>query len=170
MSDIQSNLNSPAWWFSAVIVALLINMASSYAKPWTDTIFLRLGHRWRTRTEAKRLQFEEQVKRNVENPDILMDSAQRETRSRLRAISLFLLGFFLLNLSNLSAHQTGKSTTFASATALDLIYFGATMVGFVLVMMSLVFMSAADRLEDVATKANQAKISAHSANQRSDDA
>jgi hypothetical protein len=158
MTEIQSNLNSPAWWFSAVVIALLINLVSSYAKPWTDNLFQGVGHRWRTRTEVKRNQFEEQVRKNVANPVMLEDSVQRELRSRQRAIFFILLGLFLISIGTVSGHQTGKSTSFAGATALDLVFFTAQMFGFAAIAMSLTFMTKADRLEDVITRANKAKL------------
>ena len=49
MPTIREMLSSWAWWFSAVGVALAINLAAAYLKPWTDQRFARRVHSWKLR-------------------------------------------------------------------------------------------------------------------------
>ncbi|MBI3174938.1 MAG: hypothetical protein HYZ25_14530 [Chloroflexi bacterium] len=54
MIEILGNLNSPAWWFTAVVVAIIINLASSYLKEPLDNSLSKVSSWWRFRSEKQK--------------------------------------------------------------------------------------------------------------------
>jgi hypothetical protein len=41
MKELLNDLLSLRWWVSVVIVGILVNLVSDYAKPWTDRVLSR---------------------------------------------------------------------------------------------------------------------------------
>jgi hypothetical protein len=96
MQEILVNLGSPAWWFSAIVVAFLINLGSAYAKPSVDKYGSKLSSAWRNRSEESRRQFECRVQALIESPQVLAWAFESEIRYRLNSIILFLFSTFML--------------------------------------------------------------------------
>ena len=90
MQEIIGNVASPAWWFSAILIALIVNIVSAYAKPWTDKVLSRISTSWRNRTERNKEKFKAAVEILVQSPQALAAAFEDELRSRLRAIIFFL--------------------------------------------------------------------------------
>ena len=49
MLTVREMLSSWPWWFSAVIVAVAMNLAAAYLKPWTDRQLAGRFHSWKLR-------------------------------------------------------------------------------------------------------------------------
>lgn len=154
MQEISAHLSSSAWWFSAVVVALLINMVSSYMKPWTDAKFSAISSRWRQRSARRQEQFEKEVEASLKSPHVLRNNVERESRQRQQAVYMVLLGMFLLFLGPLSGTQVRSDTTVSSASFLDWYYSAMKVVGFLFVVFSIALSKAADRLEEIVITAN----------------
>ncbi len=90
MQEIINNIASPAWWFSAILIAILVNLVSAYAKPWTDKVLSHISTAWRNRTERDRQKFNAAVAILVQSPQSLAFAFEEEVRSRLRAIIFYL--------------------------------------------------------------------------------
>ena len=98
MNEIATNLTSFAWWFTAVIVAILVNLASSYLRDGTDRVWRyakrRLEVRGQPDVRAKRIAesnatFLEQLKSDESLRRFLVEA---EIRARLMSIELMILG------------------------------------------------------------------------------
>ena len=51
MSDSANNLFSPAWWITAVLTGILVNIAGAYLKPRIDGYAGRVSSKWRRRQQ-----------------------------------------------------------------------------------------------------------------------
>ena len=100
MPEIIASVASPAWWFSAILIALLVNLVSAYAKPWTDNVLSRISVSWGNRTARDREQFRAAVAILVESQQELAAAFENEVRSRLRNIVflLFVVMFILFSI------------------------------------------------------------------------
>lgn len=86
MDAITKELSNPAWWFTAVLAAIAINILSSYVKGWTDRHLARWSERRRERSKAERDTWEKEQKTMAVSQSYWHWRAQTETRCRLRAI------------------------------------------------------------------------------------
>lgn len=82
MNEITSQLGSPAWWFSTVLVALLVNLLTSYLKEPADRYLNRRSSKRRAESEAKQAQFQKMVDLAVRNPVLLTYYQSRLSRSQ----------------------------------------------------------------------------------------
>src|ERR1041385_3530437 len=82
MRDFIGNLGSLSWWFSVVLVGILINLAAAYLKPRIDLSWSDFYSRWRERRRAK-----QQLRDNMKAHDLtqLRDDSYRQV---LLAVSL----------------------------------------------------------------------------------
>lgn len=98
MSNIDkmlSDLSSVSWWFTAVFVALLINLISAYAKPWLDRWIDRQSLCHRARRTKRRQDFEDQVDPLISDPYLLLMERLNELRCRIDLV-YFLIGCILM--------------------------------------------------------------------------
>jgi len=97
MNEIKAYLTSPAWWFSAVLVAILINLISAYAKRLLDSIGSKMSSRIRQKFEAKRKRDEDIIEtlRNSPQEQILMGQSAIQLRLRGITYYLFLIIIFV---------------------------------------------------------------------------
>ena len=92
MSEFWLQIQTPSWWVGVVIVGILINLISDYAKPQLDKYMSRTFIWWSLRSEQRR------SARNKIIEKIKVDSQERniyiahEMRYRLRSIEAFLMG------------------------------------------------------------------------------
>lgn len=98
MDDFAKLITTPAWWISTVIVAFLVNIAASYAKP----IFDRLVATWST-NRKRRLKDEKErddavVMYLIDNPQRLVDARTDATFTALRVILALSLAVFWTSL------------------------------------------------------------------------
>ncbi|NOY29157.1 MAG: hypothetical protein GXP28_02965 [Planctomycetes bacterium] len=98
MDDLTKLITTPTWWISTVIVAFLVNIAASYAKPLFDSLVAT----WST-NRKKRLQDEKErddavVTYLIENPQRLVDARTDATYTALRVILALSLAVFWTSL------------------------------------------------------------------------
>jgi uncharacterized membrane protein len=54
MPELSDYLHSPAWWITAVVLAVLLNIISTFTMRGIDRWGGQISTRWSTRTAAKR--------------------------------------------------------------------------------------------------------------------
>ena len=111
MQEIFANLASPAWWFSAIVVALVINLVSAYAKPSTDRLLSKYSAAWRNRSDESRRKFEQRVEILLNSPQALAQASEAEVRSRLRSIHCFAFVIVFLLFTVILSGATGLAIT-----------------------------------------------------------
>ena len=92
MEAIAKELSNPAWWFTAVLAAIAINVISSYAKGWIDRQLARWFESRRNRSNAEREAWEWELKKMAASPSYWAWKAQHEIRCRLRGILYIAFG------------------------------------------------------------------------------
>ena len=68
MDELLKTLASPAWWVTAVVFGLVINLVSAYIKPPIDGLLSRISERWRQRTEEARSKDKREIEALAINP------------------------------------------------------------------------------------------------------
>lgn len=96
----DDGIGSAAWWISSVVVALTVNLASSYLKPRLDTALLRTSAWWRAQSEA-RIEAHRRLVRAV--ADELNLAYLRLIAERARAIEWFVMALLGLGLANIGS-------------------------------------------------------------------
>lgn len=74
------------WWISAVVVGLLINLASAYLKDPIDRTAASLSNRWRTRTAARKETRRLHVVHLRDHPESRSEFRAMEARLRLKGL------------------------------------------------------------------------------------
>jgi hypothetical protein len=100
MNEIVESVISPVWWFSTIIIAVLVNIFSAYAKPVVDNVFSKTSTAWRNRTEKQAKKFSEDVTKLANSPLALEEASEKEVRARLEEISFTLGEIFLIIVIN----------------------------------------------------------------------
>ena len=83
MEEIKGYLASPGWWFTAIAMGLLVNLASAYLKRPLDAWLSGVSTRWRARSEAGRARFDRRV--------ALFRSGDAESRTWFRLLISLLI-------------------------------------------------------------------------------
>jgi hypothetical protein len=96
MNEILNELAKPVWWFSVVIAGIAINLLSSYLRSRLDSGTARISIWWRSRSAQKKARWDARVLRLVEDPKELALAMHIETRGRMQAIYLLMIGIFPL--------------------------------------------------------------------------
>lgn len=98
MNEVAGYLSSFAWWFTAVVVAILVNLVSSYLRDGTDWVWRyakrKLENRESGDARAKRIAesnaaFLEQLKSDESLRRFLVEA---EMRARLMSLELLIVG------------------------------------------------------------------------------
>jgi len=74
------------WWVSAVVVGIIINLASDYLKPYIDKILATVSSRWKARVERKSVEFEELVQAHVNDPMLVLLTTAEATRLTVHSL------------------------------------------------------------------------------------
>lgn len=96
MQEISLALTSPLFWFSSLLVALLVNLLSAYAKPCLDRGFSLVSTSWRNRTKANAEKFRAALEYLLQNEDKLHRLYQQEARLRSQAILFLLMAVIMI--------------------------------------------------------------------------
>ncbi len=70
MSEIIQNLGSLAWWFSVVVVGVLVNLISSYWKPKLDSTLDRFSAVLKSKHELNKKQWAEEMESLADDADL----------------------------------------------------------------------------------------------------
>lgn len=95
MKEILQSLTSPTWWFSVVLVGVIINMVSAYLKPTTDAIWARYSSIRRSKQEEGQKKRKEYIEYLRSNPQEQLFCAFREMRHRYRAQLMLVQATFM---------------------------------------------------------------------------
>ena len=128
IAKVLSDLSSWYWWFSVVLVGLLINLASSYLKPQIDAVYGKFTATKREKNEQDRRNFELRVEALVATPSLIALEGFDELRERL--VGLFALaGGFAFAWAGLSVSRATVNSGFVYFAVGAC--FGATLTSFV---------------------------------------
>lgn len=86
MGELVASMRSASWWFTAVFVSLLINLAAAYLKPALDQWRGRYSERRRARNATQHERFEAAVSALADNTE-----ARAHLRYRVTSYQLWLL-------------------------------------------------------------------------------
>ena len=86
MDEFATNLSSPAWWVGVVVVGILINLVSAYAKPILDRITSNFGEKWKRQSSERRRAYEEEISKLVESAELRRHYEHRHLSYMLRAL------------------------------------------------------------------------------------
>jgi hypothetical protein len=97
MNQIIESLLSPYWWFSAVVMAIIVNLLSSYFKPWMDKWWAMRSEKRSVKIAEREKKFEEEVDALSRSYQLLMIEGQRLVSAEITSLGgLFLMSFLLL--------------------------------------------------------------------------
>lgn len=94
-----SDTSSAYWWFSVVIVGVLINVASAYLKPYLDVWYGKVSTKRRFKNEQAKAEFEEHAQALANNPLMIIVTGQDELRYRMYGVLFYLIAMALLSVS-----------------------------------------------------------------------
>lgn len=66
--SVLTNFHDPSWWFSTIVVALLINILSNYLYEWLETMRLKWYARTTTKDLIQRMSLEARIADVAANP------------------------------------------------------------------------------------------------------
>ncbi len=72
MDTISKLLSDPAWWFTAIFIAIVINLLSTYLRDFIDRIFSKLSRKYRLRTIKKDKEGEQLAVHLANDPTMLV--------------------------------------------------------------------------------------------------
>jgi hypothetical protein len=96
MGSIWQEIQKPAWWFTAVVAGLLINLLAAYAKSWTDRIAARFSERRRLRLTDAEERRKQRIVRLTRDVELRHFTAYSELRCLI--LSSYFLLFSILSL------------------------------------------------------------------------
>lgn len=99
MEEIRSSFSSPAWWFSAVFLAILVNVLSAYLKSPIDKLLSKISATWRNRNEAARAKYLEKLNQVAASSELqmihLMEALSLRSKSNGWLVVVVINGLFL---------------------------------------------------------------------------
>jgi len=100
MEELTQMLISPAWWFSVVVVGIIINLFSAYAKPSIDERLSKISTWWRNQTEQQKAERNAFIAMLSKSEHEQIMASSEDLRHRLRSLHFLLLGIFILLVVN----------------------------------------------------------------------
>ena len=156
MQEITANLGSLSWWFTAVLVAIVINIVSKYATTGTDRILSKVSQQWTQRSKQSQSAFQAKVELCILKPFEMQLAISEEMRLRSQAIYSLLFGLTLMLIPALISWPT-PSPVMTGDTGNSLLYVVMSsllrVTGAVMVLVSVRLDSKADSVERVCTLA-----------------
>jgi hypothetical protein len=92
MEEFLRNAVSLSWWIGVVLVGIATSAIAAYLKPWLDRLFGRFSRAWSTRTEARKQDFLERVRKASESEDVRADLRFEVLRTLLFGMSFMAFG------------------------------------------------------------------------------
>lgn len=108
MESFLEQLSSLSWWLSVVVVGIVINLVTAYAKPKLDSSLSSVSGWWRDRTEQQKAERTAKVDFLRSSKDEQIHAALDDLRDRIRALYLLLVGVFFMLLP--AFLELGKAT------------------------------------------------------------
>ena len=99
MDEILNSFSSPAWWFSAVFLAVLVNVVSAYLKSPIDKLFSKVFATWRSRNDLARARYASRLKQIGASSDLqmlcLLEALALRSKSNSWLVVVVINGLFL---------------------------------------------------------------------------
>lgn len=83
----------PVWWVSVVIVGIVINFFSAYAKGWVDIGLSNISEKWRRSSDKRKQDQVRKVELLAESEYARLKAMGGVTQSLIHAVSFQILGF-----------------------------------------------------------------------------
>jgi hypothetical protein len=95
MEKFIQDIATTYWWVSVVIVGIIVNIISSYLKPFLENKLSLVSGYWKQRKEKRKEEFESQVALLAADDRLLSIYALREFRYRIRSVSYLVMSSLL---------------------------------------------------------------------------
>lgn len=138
------DLADPKWWLSAVIVGLLINLASAYLKHPADRLFRFIASRYRDASSKAKARWEQRLQQARESDRALLMEIAREQRHRSQILLSGVVGFGTVVLGDYMLAKVGE---------MDAFLFSVYGVGCAYLLAAIVHMIAASEVRDLVMRA-----------------
>jgi hypothetical protein len=112
MNEILAEVSTAKWWFTTIVVAISINLASSYLKSYADSFLGLISKKYAARLQYRRGKVTNEVAELVHDPEACIDYMAQEMAHRMRAIIWGIAAVFSLIL-----YLSFKMTALMSPTA-----------------------------------------------------
>jgi len=98
MLSSNEEIGSITWWVSVVFVGFIVNIVSTYARPWLDRLFLSNIALWKNRSSAAKRVLAQRVDALISDDRLLRQAEHREIRASLERVrfSVFGVAFMVL--------------------------------------------------------------------------
>lgn len=106
------DIASPYWWVTAVLIGLLVNLASAYLKPVVDRWLTYRSGRQQEKDIAAQAEFMRQVELLASRPDLLLIECFEEQRARLRLLLYFTVSVIAVAISALMIRHLNDADFF----------------------------------------------------------
>lgn len=100
MNELIQMLKSPTWWFSVVVVGIIINLVSAYVKSPIDENLSKISTWWRKRTDKQKKELNAVIENLSKNEHEQVMTAVDDLRERIRSIHLLIFGIFIMLAAN----------------------------------------------------------------------
>jgi hypothetical protein len=99
MEEIVKAFTSPAWWVLAVLVSLIVNVASAYCKTPLDQLIAKVSATWKARFEKENNAFLTRALELAKSPEDANELFQEELRTRINYVTLYLYALVLFGMA-----------------------------------------------------------------------
>ena len=105
MLDMYNKFVDLSWWVNVVVVALLLNIVSSYIKSFIDAFLAKVSDSYRKRVEEQTNYYENLRKQAEEDQDLQIRITLEQMRLKTETTYRFVLGVVCLYLSSTTAPE-----------------------------------------------------------------
>ncbi|MFM2663495.1 hypothetical protein AAFX24_00965 [Vibrio mediterranei] len=86
MEEIINTVSEPVWWFSVVVMGIVINLSSAYIKEPFDRVMSNVSSWWKSKSDKAALKKEEYRTRLASDKEFMLLESMAELRQRHRSI------------------------------------------------------------------------------------
>ena len=147
-TQLITDLSSWYWWFSVVIIGILINIASAYIKPSIDRLYERMFSTMRLKDETKRLERLRKAEELAYNSEFIIFEGLAEMRERIGCIFIFVLGLGLNGLGHI-LKSVYRSSDSHHSMVLFTLYNIVDVVGIICIVFCLAMHARANERSDI---------------------
>jgi uncharacterized membrane protein len=139
----------PVWWVSVVVVGVLINFFSAYAKEWLDNGLSKISEKWQRSSDKRRSTQLKKVELLAVSEYARLKAMGVVTHSLIRSVSFQVLAFIGMYLSVVTEKSFSKLTTLGIAAG--------AIFSLAMSMASLLTATGVKKSIDAADKLNESK-------------
>jgi hypothetical protein len=86
LEEIINTVSEPVWWFSVVVMGIVINLSSAYIKEPFDRVMSNVSSWWKSKSDKAALKKEEYRTRLASDKEFMLLESMAELRQRHRSI------------------------------------------------------------------------------------